>query len=116
MPVPVFRLRNVPEHEAEDIRMLLTENKIDHYETPAGNWGISMPAIWLQDEGQLEQAKQLIDSYQIARQARVKNERKQSKNGSLGDWMASPLQLIFYIGIAAVILYFSIKPFMNFGL
>ena len=64
MPVPVFRLRNVPDDEAEEIRNLLKHNHIDFYETPAGNWGISMPAIWLNDDDQLERAKELIKEYQ----------------------------------------------------
>ncbi len=121
MPVPVFRLRNVPEDEAEDIRVLLEENNIDHYETPAGNWGISMPSIWLRDDDQLEQAKCLIDEYQKARQLRVRAEHEQSKRDRSkksisSEWLASPMQLILYIGFAVIILYFSIKPFISFGL
>lgn len=121
MPVPVFRLRNVPEDEAEDVRALLLENNIEHYETPPGNWGISMPAIWLHDDDQLEQAKNLINEYQRARQVRVRKEHEQSKRDGkkqnfFEGWLANPIQLISYIGIAAIILYFSIKPFMNFGL
>jgi len=50
MAVQLFKLKGVPEDEAEDIRNLLTNHYIDHYETPAGNWGISMPAIWLNKE------------------------------------------------------------------
>ncbi|MGK0318613.1 MAG: hypothetical protein ACI9JP_000792, partial [Granulosicoccus sp.] len=39
MPTLVFRLRNVPEDEADDVRMLMNENDFDWYETSAGNWG-----------------------------------------------------------------------------
>ncbi len=121
MAVPVFRLRNVPEDEAEDIRVLLHENNIDHYETPAGNWGVSMPAIWLHDDNQLQQAKSLIDKYQKDRQIRVREEYKLSRSEGkkqkvLSDWLGNPVQLILYIGIAAIIIYFSTKPFIDFGL
>ncbi|MFQ3230986.1 MAG: hypothetical protein ACI9DO_002365, partial [Reinekea sp.] len=34
----VFRLNNVPEHEADLVRALLLENDIDFYETDAGRW------------------------------------------------------------------------------
>ncbi len=121
MPVPVFRLRNVPEDEAEDIRELLEDHNIDYYETPPGNWGISMPAIWLRDDEQLEQAKNLIDEYQHARQLRVKEAFQESKRDGkkksiFSDWLVNPIQLVVYLGVAAIILYFSIQPFINFGL
>lgn len=35
----LFRLSGVPDDEADDVRMLLTDNAIDFYETSAGNWG-----------------------------------------------------------------------------
>ena len=47
MALLLFRLRNVPDDEADEVRHLLNENSIEFYETSAGNWGISMPAIWL---------------------------------------------------------------------
>ena len=89
MPVQLFRLRGVPDDEAEDIRALLTDNGIDFYETPAGNWGISMPAIWLTDENQLQQAQSLIKTYQQERFVRIRNEyeqlRKDGKNKNFID-------------------------------
>lgn len=121
MPVQVFRLRNVPEDEADDVRTLLVDNNIDHYETPPGNWGISMPAIWLYDDNQLERAKRLIDEYQQARQIRVRAERERSKRdgnqfNTFSQRLVNSTRLILYMGIAVIILYFSIKPFINFGL
>ena len=116
MAVQLFRLRNVPDDEAQDIRDLLTKNHIDHYETPAGNWGISMPAIWLRDEDQLDQAKALIESYQRQRSENAKISREQHKRESLFSvFFTNPIQTILYTAFAAVILYFSIKPFLNFG-
>ncbi|MEE3087569.1 MAG: DUF6164 family protein, partial [Pseudomonadota bacterium] len=38
----LFRMRDVPDDEAEEVRELLTQNKITFFETFAGNWGISM--------------------------------------------------------------------------
>lgn len=110
MSVQVFRLKDVPDDEAEEIRNLLTEHHIDHYETPPGNWGISMPAIWLHDEEQLDEAKRLIGEYQIQRSAKFR-----SNSGQRRSLLENPGQLILYIAFAAMILYFSIKPFLNFG-
>ena len=57
----IFKLKSVPEDEADDIKNLLADNKIDYYESPAGNWEISVHALWLNDESQSARAKQLID-------------------------------------------------------
>jgi len=120
MAVQLFRLRNVPDDEAQEIRDLLGKNKIDYYETPAGNWGISMPAIWLRDDDELERAKELIESYQNLRFEKAKNEKQRSRlegrsPNLLTVLLASPIQTIIYTALAFVILYFSIKPFLNFG-
>ena len=120
MAVQVFRLRNVPEDEAQDIRELLSSNQIDYYETPAGNWGISMPAIWINNDEQLALAKSLIKEYQAERLIKAKDEYKRTKSEGLkrtiiSELFENPLRFILYISLAAVILYFSIKPFLNFG-
>ena len=114
MSVQLFKLRNVPDDEAEDVRELLLNNHIDYFETPPGNWGISMPALWLHDEEQLQVAKQLIDEYQMQRSAQYRKITAERKS-LLGNLMENPLQLILYTAFAAVILYFSIKPFLSFG-
>ena len=67
MAILLFSLRGVPDDEADDVRELLTEQAIDFYETSAGNWGISMPALWLKDHGQLAQAQELLANYQRQR-------------------------------------------------
>lgn len=120
MAVQVFRLRNVPDDEAEDIRNLLTTHHFDYYETPAGNWGISMPAIWLQNDDQLDKAKALIDEYQQQRSKKAKLERERAiqegnRKGLISSFLKSPIQTIVYTALAVVILYLSIKPFLNFG-
>jgi len=74
MSKQIFRLRNVPDDEAEEIRLLLREHGIEFYETPGGNWGISMPALWLNDENEhrAEEAKALIEEYQEERAVRIR--------------------------------------------
>ena len=67
MTVLLFALRGVPDDEADEVRELLTEQEIDYYETSAGNWGISMPALWLRDRGQLQEARELLANYQRQR-------------------------------------------------
>ncbi len=119
MTVQLFKLKNVPDDEAQDVRDLLIKNNIDYYETPPGNWGISMPAIWLNDDGQLKGAKLLIDQYQDERLTKARGEYEQIKKDGkhrtfVNELLDSPVQFVLYIGFVAVVLYFSIKPFLNF--
>ncbi|GIT21853.1 MAG: hypothetical protein CM1200mP40_15350 [Gammaproteobacteria bacterium] len=57
-------MRYVPEDEAQEVRELLEENDIAYFETHAGYWGISVPAIWAKREDQFDRARELIEKYQ----------------------------------------------------
>ncbi len=114
----IFRLRGVPDDEAEDIRLLLEKNHFDFYETDAGNWGISMPAFWLNDEAEYDRAKTLIDSYQEkrandARQQWDENKQKGQQPTLLRSLTERPAASLGLLLFCCVILYFSIKPFFN---
>ena len=120
MPIKLFNLRGVPDDEAEEIRALLISNRIDHYETPGGNWAISAPAIWLNDESQWHKAKELIDQYQRERVIRAREEylqlQKEGKHRTIADLISqNPIRFIVYAATTAAIVYFSTKPFMNIG-
>ena len=83
----LFKLNNVPDDEADDIRDLLEEGEIEFYETSSGNWGLSFAAIWLKDEQQLQAARQLIDQYQSQRYERVSQEHQALReNGQNTTW------------------------------
>ena len=112
MATLVFRLRHVPEDEADDIRSLLTGHDIKYYETNAGNWGISMPGIWLEDGEDVEYAKALIDDYQEerAKSARQSDEVTPTLTDSLKQ---HPGRAIGVIGFCIFVLYFLIKPFYS---
>lgn len=120
MAVQLFPLRGVPDDEAEDIRALLTDNHIEFYETSAGNWGISSPAIWLQDDSQQQTARALIDAYQAERVVQQREIYQQLKREGThrSFWVLfreEPIKVIAYIAIVAVIIYFSTKPFLTLG-
>lgn len=106
----LFKLRGVPEDEADDIRELLTENNVDFYETSPGNWGFSMPGIWLNDEDAFENARALIDEYQKKRVVSAREEvarlKSEGKNRTFLDWVKEkPASFIFYIMIIGAVLY-----------
>jgi hypothetical protein len=120
MSVLLFSLRNVPDDEADEVRKLLTANQIDVYETPAGGWGISAPAIWLEDENKLEQAKTLIERYQKERLSRQREayetRKREGTSRTLVDEIKQrPIRFFLYLAIAVAVLYFSTKPFLTLG-
>lgn len=120
MPIMLFRLNNVPDDEAEEVRALLTDNGIDFYETHAGNWGVSTAAIWLRDVSRLEEARALLAAYQADRANRVREEYLQSEadgldRGLLDEFKAHPLRLVVYLAIIVAVLYLSTMPFFNWG-
>ncbi len=120
MSIQLFRLRGVPDDEAEDIRALLLENEIDCYETPADRWGVSMPAIWLRDELQLKQAKSLIEEYENGRAARMQDEYEQLKSEGrdvtlFGRFKEEPVMFTIYAALIFAVAYISLMPFLSLG-
>lgn len=120
MAVLLFKLRGVPDDEAEDVRALLVRNNIQFYETPAGRWGISIPAIWLRDETQLAAARALIEQYQADRTRRVRAEYEQlEREGRAATVFAKikqePLKFILYLLAIAFVIYLSTVPFLDLG-
>lgn len=114
----LFRLRNVPDDEAEEVRALLTDHHIDYYETTAGNWGVSMPAIWVKDEHQFQEAKKLLDAYQEVRSLRIREEyarlKREGKNKTMLDNLKErPVLVIAYILIVLALLYLPFKLIME---
>jgi Family of unknown function (DUF6164) len=120
MSALLFSLRNVPDDEAQEIRQLLASNEVEFYETPAGKWGVSAPAIWLQDKNELQRAKSLIEAYQKERFVRHRQEfeslKRQGKHKTIVDAIAeNPLRFVFYLAVIVIVLYLSIMPFLRLG-
>ncbi|HHO59107.1 MAG TPA: hypothetical protein ENJ64_02610 [Thiotrichales bacterium] len=120
MSALVFKLRNVPEDEATDIRELLSRNNIDYYETSAGNWGASLPAIWVKDRTQSKHAIALIEQYEDERAQQARQDYLQQKAAGnsrtlLDVILHEPLRLLAYAAVIAFILYFSLRLVTDFA-
>lgn len=120
MSILFFNLRGVPTDEADDVRELLHANDIDFYETSAGIWGISLPAIWLHHPDDLPTALRLFDDYQQQRaltQRALYQQRKQLGQQP-GFWLhnfKNPLRFIAYACVIALVIYLSIKWVLDLG-
>lgn len=116
----VFKLKDVPEQESDAIRRLLDEHGFEYYETHAGNWGISVAGIWVNDDERHAEARALIDAFQIehARQMRAAY-REQCHSGKaetiMQRFLRNPLRFVLYLLFAALIGYFSLAPFFKLG-
>jgi len=115
----LFKMRYVPEDEAQEVRDLLESNGIEFFETSAGNWGISVPAIWAKQDDQFEKARALIDEYQEARTERIREEFEVSKQRGETKtmwhaFMEEPLRFTLYIGLITAVLFFSLRFFLSF--
>jgi hypothetical protein len=116
----LFKLRHVPEDEAEDVRRLLARHDVDYYETSGGRWGLGMPGLWASDPAHFQRGRALIDRYEEERRERQRELHERLKaegksNTFLEAFRNDPLRLVFYIAAIAVVAYFSIKPFLDFG-
>lgn len=118
MPALVFRLRNVPADEADAVRQLMEENNIDWYETSAGNWGIAMPGIWVNETEDMPKARSLIDGYQQERSATQRSHYEQTMESGQAPTLMHrlkqyPFRTIGIFIFCLFILYASINPFLQ---
>jgi len=121
MSALLFKLRNVPDDEAEDIRELMKAHSIEIYETSAGNWGISMPAIWIQDDARLLEAKQLLAEYQQTRATdarRTYNENRRLGNapGFIQKVTERPFAVAGIILFCLFVIYAMTSPFIKLAM
>ncbi len=116
MAAQLFQLKNVPTDEAEEIRQLLEQHQFDFYETHAGVFGFSMPAIWLHDESQLEAAQRLLFDYHQQRYQQARENYLTAKDSNEHETLIrkirrQPLRFLWFSGLSLLVLYISIRPF-----
>lgn len=117
MSLLLFSLRGVPDDEADEIRELLTEQDIDFYETPAGNWGVSMPALWLRNDAELAPAQALLTTYQQQRVITQRELYAQTKPKTfLQAFIARPMLYLIYFLAMGLVIYASIRVLFELGL
>jgi len=116
----VFRLNGVPDDEADDVRGLLEQAGIGYFETPAGIFGFSLAALWVDDPAQYRQARRLIDEYQARRTASAREEYERRRAAGISESLfhriaRRPFWVLIYLAAIGFVLYFSLKPFIDFG-
>lgn len=112
----LFRMRNVPDDEAAEVRELLDTHNISYYETSAGNWGISMPGLWLNHDDDYPQARALLDEYQSERAQRMRASYEADRAAGEAETMLDllrrePAKVLGYLILIAAIIYISLTLF-----
>ena len=112
----LFKLRNVPDDEALEVRELLELNEIDYFETTPGNWGISMPGLWLDDATDFPRARALLDDYQAnrAQRERASFDELRASGDAPTLWQLlreKPLVVSIQILVIGLLAYLSLRLF-----
>lgn len=113
----LFKLHQVPEDEAQEVRQLLDEQGFVTYETQAGFWGLGVAAIWLSDPTELPRAKAALRDYQARRLAQQKalREEREAAGNQPRFWQRAaqtPVRFVAMVLAIGVILTLSILPFV----
>ena len=116
----LFRLNQVEDDEADDVRALLDESGLEYYETNAGRWRVSVAAIWLRHDDDYEQARAMLDDYQQQRSERLQEEYRQlEENGEQETFLQRarerPADLILVILSVVIVIGLMVWPFLNFA-
>jgi hypothetical protein len=119
MPHLLFNFRHVPEDEAEEVRALLREHRIDFYETQPGPWGISAGGIWTHDDEDAERGRRLLKDYARERQQRMRAEweaeRRSGRTTTFVDiFRDDPVGVIVRLAVVGFVLYLTVSLFLAF--
>ncbi|SIQ99950.1 hypothetical protein SAMN05421546_2197 [Solilutibacter tolerans] len=104
----LLNLRHVPDDEADEVRAMLDEYHIAHYETPPTFMGLFAGGLYVKEDAAFDRAKGLMAKYQSQRQARARLEREAAvRNGTAetfqSQFRAEPVRVVLTV-IAIVLL------------
>lgn len=113
----LFKLAQVPDDEANEIRQLLDQNQIDYYETNAGLFRVGLDAIWLADGAQEERARALIQGYQAERASQAQENYAQlvAAGQAPSLWQhfcAQPVRFLLLVIAILFVLGITLVPFL----
>lgn len=114
----LLNMRQVPEDEADEVRAMLRESRLEFYETQPSRWGISYGGIWITRDEDLAEAKRLMADYQAARRDRARAERAAELRDGTAETFADvarrePLRVVLTVlGILAMLALLALVPIL----
>jgi len=106
----LFRLNGVTDEEADYVRQGLDDAGVHYYETSQGRWGISLAAIWLRDESDYPEAREVLDRIQAQWSELMKDQPVPTMVQRIRERPASVLMALIAI---AGILGLTLLPFIG---
>ena len=82
MAKKVYDTNQASSEEIGDILALLEGRAISHYETPKGVFGLSVGAIWVENDSDYDTARRIIEEYDKARTLRVRQQYESRAYGT----------------------------------
>ena len=104
----VFKLRSVSEEEAEGVRQTLRAEGIEFYETSAGTWGWSLPAIWITHDDEYVTARQAIDKFQDSYVKQIREEGP----ASAPNFLKIAVALVLSAGVIFILNYVWLRHWL----
>lgn len=117
----LLNMRQVPEDEADEVRAMLREARLEFYETQPSRWGISYGGIWITEDADMVEAKRLMAAYQSARRDRARAERAIELRDGTAETFADvfrrePLRVVLTgLGILAMLALLALVPILLFS-
>lgn len=112
MAVIVFHLSGVSEEEADAVRELLLQHELPVYETSAGRWYLGVAAIWIKDDARYQEARELIDAYQLQRQQWFAQQPPLAKHAGWQRLRQEPVTVLLAVIGLMVVLGLSVLPLL----
>ena len=114
----LFNMHGAPDDEIQEVRELCEVHEFEVYETEVGRWGIGLAAIWLKNDDQLINAKEILNEYQQARYQNAQEDRAKISELSIAEGLyvkfkQDPNQFaLTLVGLTAV-LGLTLYPFLS---
>jgi hypothetical protein len=114
----LLNMRQVPEDEADEVRAMLREARLEFYETQPSRWGISYGGIWITRDDDIAEARRLMAGYQDARREHARAERATALREGTAETFADvvrrePLRvLLTVLGILAMLSLLALVPIL----
>lgn len=104
----LFRLKDVPDDEANAVRALLDAEGFDCYETEEGRWQVGLAAIWIRDDALFDEARAVIEAYETERYREIREEQPLTFRE---NFLLHPLRFLMALLAVGLILLISLYPF-----
>jgi hypothetical protein len=106
MAIRLIGLSSISDEEYTDIRELLDKKNISYYVTPPGNWGVSMEAIWVKKDHDIQDAHDLLKNYYHSKNIEysIKQEADNKNKNILQTLLSNTNVMAFYLPALAIIL------------